>query len=595
MRKKFTTLLLIFAIILPLLSPVKIIASPTSEMNIYAIYLDSPERGDSVLLESKGHALLIDIGRPSHIPSIIKQLRALNLTHVDICFSHLHADHTGSSSTDTFAGLRMLMNAGITIDNLYLPSQSIAPYSSRFLSKLTQIENFMFAYSNLHYLNVGDTITVGDATGSVIGPVNTSTYSPYQYIGSNGSITSSMYTLYENNCSLSMIFTCGNTKYFTAGDCFEDQAKALCERYGSALKCDIMKLCHHGTPSGNTAALINNIQPSYSFASNTAYTEKNSSSGYWATYAGATRATKYGMFYAIGNEKKTLIYHIVNDQITLYKGLRITAENKLTGWQHFFGSDGINMDYNTYYLDQNGLPVTGTHLIGKHYFSFDSTGLMQYGSFNKNNNSYDGWVTTPEGIRYYTLTSDRKYSYLSVGFQTIDHTLYYFSQKGYLLTNTETDAYADPLITKIGSSYYAVDQTGALASDEWIEQDGFEYFFGKNGKMYRNCKTKMGGIYYLFDTDGTLLAADSGYELVNLKNNWYAVNSDGEVATKKCLKISGEKYYFNAYGNMVKKTAVKIGKSSYYFSSNGTMVNNKTIKWNGQKYKCLSNGVMKKL
>lgn len=595
MKKKFTILLLILTLLFPLISPAESVAASTTEMNIYAMYLDSPERGDSVLLESKGHALLIDIGRESHIPAIIKQLRALGLTHVDICFSHLHADHTGSSSTDTCAGLRILINAGITIDNLYLPSYNTAPYSSRFLTKLSTIENFMFAYSDIHYLNVGDKITVGDATGAVIGPINDSSYSPYSYVGSDGLITSSMYTTYENNCSLAMIFTCGNTKYFTAGDCFADEAKALSSRYGSMLKCDIMKLCHHGTPSGNIATLINNIQPSYSFASNITYTGKNSSSGRWATYTASTRASKYGMCYAVGNEKKTLIYHVVNDTITLYRGLRVEKQNKLTGWQHFYGSDGVNMDYNTYYLDKNGLPVTGTQLIGKHYFSFDQTGLMQYGSFGKNDYSYDGWITTPKGIRYYTLTSDRKYAYLSVGFKKIDGTLYYFTPEGYLLTNTEEEGDKDVFIIKIEGAYYCINPSGAIGTNQWLEYDGYQYYFGNDGKMYRNCKSKIDGHYYLFDTDGTLLTSKSGYELVYLKNNWYAVNRNGEAATKKVLKIAGKKYYFNAYGYMVKKKAVKIGKSTYYFGADGSMIRNETIRWMGKKYKCLSNGVMKKL
>ena len=52
------------------------------------------------------------------------------------------------------------------------------------------------------YLNVGDQVNVGDATGKVIGPVNTNEISPYAYT----SITKEKerFIRYENNCSLAV-------------------------------------------------------------------------------------------------------------------------------------------------------------------------------------------------------------------------------------------------------------------------------------------------------------------------------------------------------------------------------------------------------
>lgn len=61
---------------------------------------------------------------------------------------------------------------------------------------------------------------------------------------------------YENNCSLAVIFTCGNTRYFTAGDSYSDESDRLVSRYGTSLKCDIMKMNHHGIGSGNSVSLL---------------------------------------------------------------------------------------------------------------------------------------------------------------------------------------------------------------------------------------------------------------------------------------------------------------------------------------------------
>ena len=39
----------------------------------------------------------------------------------------------------------------------------------------------------------------------------------------------------------------------------------------------------------------------------------------------------------VGNEKKTIIYHIQNDVITLYQGSIASEKNKMTGWQYLYG------------------------------------------------------------------------------------------------------------------------------------------------------------------------------------------------------------------------------------------------------------------
>ena len=59
MRKKFLNFLLILAIFFTIL-PVQTVSAATDdeELNIYAMYLKPAAKGDSVLLESKGHGSL---------------------------------------------------------------------------------------------------------------------------------------------------------------------------------------------------------------------------------------------------------------------------------------------------------------------------------------------------------------------------------------------------------------------------------------------------------------------------------------------------------------------------------------------------------
>lgn len=296
--------------------------------------------------------MLIDIGADNHAPAIIKQLQTLGVTHVDVMFSHLHTDHTGGCSTDLQAGLKQFALSGITIDTLYLPDPSLAVLSRSYPSRYAAFQAFMSTQGTgrIVYLNVGDQVNVGDATGKVIGPVNTNEISPYAYT----SITKEKerFIRYENNCSLAVIFTCGNTRYFTAGDSYSDESDRLVSRYGTSLKCDIMKMNHHGIGSGNSVSLLEAVQPSYAFIPNTGVSETDAKTNKWRTGTAIKRMTSYGLCYLVGNEEKTLIFHIENDKITLYRGDTVETGKKMTGWQSLYGADGLYRDHDMYYFDK---------------------------------------------------------------------------------------------------------------------------------------------------------------------------------------------------------------------------------------------------
>ena len=124
MRKKFLSILLIFSIFFTLFPAQNIYAATNdTELNIYAMYLPGSEKGDSVLLESKGNYLLIDMGSSSHIATIIKQLQSIGANDIDIMFSHLHKDHIGASSGNLLAGLKQLYSYKYSISrrSIFIP------------------------------------------------------------------------------------------------------------------------------------------------------------------------------------------------------------------------------------------------------------------------------------------------------------------------------------------------------------------------------------------------------------------------------------------------------------------------------------------
>lgn len=592
MNKKIICFIVILTLFLPLSVPGQVQAASDTELNIYALYLNAQEKGDSTLLESRGQYLLVDMGAASHAPVIARQLLSLGATHIDILFSHLHIDHTGGSTSDYLAGLKELSAQGITVDTLYLPGREYTPYSLTYSMRYAQFESFMSSQGSgrVVYLHVGNEFQFGDVQAKVIGPVGTSQILPQTYT----SIASpdEQRVRYENNASLATIFTCGNTRFFTAGDCYDEEAANLVSQYGNELRCDIMKLNHHGIGGGNSVALLDAVRPSYSFIPSSGLEDRNENTGKWRFLTAMNRTVPYGVCYLVGTEKKTLIYQIRNDHITLYQGSTITPNNQVTGWQSFYGADGFNRNFDMYYFGSNDAPVTGVKKLGSHYYYFRSGGQMDYGTYDEFGD-YSGWKNYDGKERYFRLSDDDRYAYMSYGISQVAGASYYFDRDGFKIVPDADNTKLLP--TLVGSNYYSIDPDGEVTLNCWEEIDGSLYYFGSNGKMYMNCVKNIGGQYYLFEEDGVLVTGDKGTEFYDFKNNTYAVRKDGTLVTGKCAKLGGKKYYFSKTGIVQKDKVITIGKNKYYFNKHGQMVCSKRITIHGKKFSANKNGVLKLL
>ena len=62
-----------------LFQSIKVQAAADTDMTIYGIYLESQDKGESVLLESRGHYLLMELGSAGSVPAIVKQLKKLGI------------------------------------------------------------------------------------------------------------------------------------------------------------------------------------------------------------------------------------------------------------------------------------------------------------------------------------------------------------------------------------------------------------------------------------------------------------------------------------------------------------------------------------
>lgn len=549
-------------------------AAASKEMNIYAMYLGTSDKGESVLIESKGEYLLMDLGMTSASTAIINQLKALNVKKISVYFSHMHGDHVGGSGikgVPLTAGLSQIVSeTGVTIDKLYMPDKSLVPKSPSYAARCGKFEDYIdtLGSGTAVYVKAGSSFQVGDAKVEVLGPVDTSYLNPDDYkdrVSDDGDNDDVKYTFYENNCSLITMVTCGSTKYLSVGDALEDEIAPFVKQYKSRLKADIFQLSHHGTGGGNTKELLAAVQPRYSFAQNTGLTGKNKI-GEWETVTGRKNAAEYGMCTLIGNQKKTLVYQVKNDSVKMYWNV-IASSNLLKGWQKLAGADGRYRTFDRYYLNSAGVPLTGVQKIDGKYFYLGKGGCMEYGNYDPKTGKNLGWNSDETGRRYYTFTPDKEYAVMTTGFKKIGSTTYYFDSQGY-----KVEGRGRKELKNIGKYTYVVCESGAIVKNNWATVGKDKYYSDTSGRIVKNKKVKIKSKYYYFGKDGKMVRASKGAKIITIGKDKYAVGTSGVIIMNSWKSIGKAKYYFDKSGKMVRNKIVRIASKYYYFGSSGQMV-----------------------
>ena len=550
-----------------------------TEMTLHGMYLGENSKGDSVLLESRGEYLLMDIGMYYGTPYVIEELEDLGIDHLTLYFSHLHMDHIGSSgSWNLTDGLEEFAESGITIDKLYLPAESLSPRSKSNPRRYEILRKYAEGKFPIEYLKVGDELKVGDVTGKVIGPIDEYRLSLYNAQGE------ASYGLYENNCSLVTIFTCGNIKYFTAGDIQKQQEDLLIERYGKELDCDIMKLNHHGQGNVNSEEFLSYVSPTYSFTTTPSY-EPRKANGKWKNFRAVQRSTEYGINYMIQNNGENIVIDVKNDLVTLYRGEDADSGTKLSGWVKVAGSDGKYHDTDMFYLDAQNKPLTGIQQIDGKYYNFGNGGRMVYGKYKKS--GYSPWNTDENGTRAYVLDANGDSAAMQFGFAYVGDYRYYFDENGYRLEPEEEDVF-----TTIRGNRYVLDTDGAFRADELIDMEDGEYYLNKKGEVVTDAKIDFYGTWYLFDEDGRMIGNDGKRAFYEFDGEMYAIDGDGAVYAGTIARIDGERYYFDNQGLYVTDEKVTVGNDTYYFDADGHMVTGKMVKIGQQKYYFGADGKM---
>ncbi len=201
--------------------------------------------GDCMILTSpEGKVMVLDSGHPLSGEYVTSALDAMGVTKIDyLVASHPHIDHIGS-----FPMLmdRYEIGAVYTSAIVYSASSYYRAYMDAIAKK--GLEHVI--------LSEGDVLEFG-------GQVRVDVYNPVA--GAQLAADEKNRTEFLNNQSLALKFTYGQSTIMLAGDLYTGGEKAVVDRWGEALDCDVMKANHHGASTSSSKVWRDAVSPQITF------------------------------------------------------------------------------------------------------------------------------------------------------------------------------------------------------------------------------------------------------------------------------------------------------------------------------------------
>ena len=633
---------MITAVLISLILPVNVrkVNAASSDMKIYAIDTGDRTYGDATYLMSGGRGLLMDTGDKDPNRTVINWLRNNYQTSFDMYLSHYHDDH------DYY--MAEIINT-FRVGTLYLPVNGYMKYGkSDYMdfhrNLMNQTINAAKARgTKIVWLQKGSTFTIGNTTAEVLWGC---TYN-------NGVYN----TNYINNNSLVTRFTGGGVSFLTGGDLEAPTENSIISA-GIDIKADIFKMNHHGGNTSNTQPFIEAVNPYYAWYNY----DENARTDTWASGWCSDPVTRMSLIAnTLGTRYNgTIVFSAVDGFVTasaqrhvksLYEKLtysddsssvkevvynsllapvlredmfrsadsyaRCTSDGELITytWEDtsngrmYYGSDGsavknefVESGGNIYYLDVNGIMLTGWQMINRRWYYFDSAGVMK-----------TGWLGLGENTYYL----DERNGTMKTGWFKVDGNWHYAEgggviQKGWKYINGQWYFFDNDMnmrtgVLPLGSKTYLLSESGAMLRNAWLRIDGKWYYANGQGLMTVGWLLLNNKWYYL-DQDGVMVTGiqklsstktylfDAGGAMLRnawlrIDGKWYYANGQG-LMTVGWLLLNNKWYYLDQDGVMVTGIQKLSSTKTYLFDAGGAMLRNAWLRIDGKWYYANGQGLM---
>lgn len=198
---------------------------------IMKIHIIDVGQGDSTLFMTKNECILVDAGTNKSEQTLKAYLQNIGVEKINYAiFTHPHEDHIG--------GADMIIN-DFDVEKVIMPEADTdtKTYNS-LISALEKFEN-----TEVYKAVSGDEYTVGDIKMTLLAP-NSESYDGL------------------NNYSVVVKLEYGNSSFMLTGDAEVESEKEIMIQYSAAkLKCDFLKVGHHGSSTSTSEAFLNAVDP----------------------------------------------------------------------------------------------------------------------------------------------------------------------------------------------------------------------------------------------------------------------------------------------------------------------------------------------
>ena len=197
----------------------------------YIKFLDVGQ-GDSALISSNGKTALIDMGPSTAATALASKLSGSNVEDIDVALlSHFHEDHIG--------GLEYIYSA-FPIKNLLIPDFHKTDEDTSVVRRVWA--NIDANGGGVYTVIEGVNINVGEFTVTILG---------YYPDLDN-----------ENNRSVFAMVESNGTNFLFTGDAEKEAEYRIIENSVN-IKCDVLKVAHHGSATSSTKKFLEAAQPDH--------------------------------------------------------------------------------------------------------------------------------------------------------------------------------------------------------------------------------------------------------------------------------------------------------------------------------------------
>ena len=278
-------------------------------------------KSDSILIQTGKQTILIDTGSTKTHELLIKDLEKLSVTKIDkLIITHAHSDHIGGAriliapSEEELTAFPYLEK--ISVGEIY--DNGIAAGSKVYSGYLKALKT---TGRTAHTLKTGETLDFGNGVKfKVLFPTE-----EFVNFVNNNKIASDDKEHNLNNGSIVGKLTYKNFSMMFTGDCERaTEAKILANNDAKDLKCDVIKVPHHGSSTSSTKNFVMTVNPSYALISS-GHREEN------GVLYGHPYLKPLKTYLAAGVDKKNILCTRFNGIITVVsdgKNFTVTPEIK---------------------------------------------------------------------------------------------------------------------------------------------------------------------------------------------------------------------------------------------------------------------------